>query len=903
MTGFLFRLPLALVSMLSDIRTVLGVFLSDARRHKLVTFTTLVGIAIGVAVVVAIRLSSEAALRNFKATHTSLTGTASHQITGVEPLPAARLAELRRSPAVEAIQPVIDASLIVLGVVDASGTEARLGEGDGDEPPMTLLDVAPDDRPHVVQLIGLDPFFSTPFLDFGPPAQRSTTDADPRVGQLFDRLLTEPGFALVPRADLVDLGIPDGGVLRCSGPIGEVLVTCAPIPSTWSGLGSEEGDDDSASGKRKGGTTPLAIVDIATAQELLGLGDRVLRFDLMLAREGDGKITASTEAAVPVLAGELLERAGRRGERADSMTYAFRSNLLALGFLAVLVGAFLVFNMAQFAVTRRRPLLGKLRCLGCRASTVRTATLLEAGVFGLVGGLLGLLAGRLLASAMVDDVALTVSTLYGFIETPTPTLDPLTAIGAVLVAIASAVGATWVPASSAARTPPVLVATGAMRETATHPLVPLGFLALAALALLPTFGGIVLPASAVLLLLLGVATSLPLLLGALVKHPPKNVLLNLAAGRIQRSLARTGGAAGALVMPIAMTLGIAIMIGSFQREVARWVGSALSADIYVKPLWAELAPHSTALSDDIVAALEELEGVEAVDLLRYLEHRAGSTSFRVVGSRMDEALHADSLRLLEGTREEAFAGLEAGNVLISEPLANRASLGPGDTLLLETRSGPRDVLISGVFQDFSYDRGYALMEASHYIGTFGDTGVVGAALNVEPDVDVDALQASLQDRFPDAVFTATRAIRENVMVAFDNTFAITYVLQGISTALAWVGVLTGLLCLHLERKHELGVLRAIGSTTKRIFGLLITEALIIVGVAGLVAVPTGAALAWILVDIVNVRSFGWSFPMVFDFAEIASVLALSLGAAGLAGLVPWLLVRKENIAQLLGGGS
>lgn len=881
-----------------DIRTVLGVFLSDARRHELVTVTTLVGIAIGVAVVVAIRLSSEAALRNFKATHTSLTGTATHEITGVEPMAAARLVDLRRVDAVEAVQPVVEASLVVLGVVDAAGAERRLGEGDGEEVPATLLDVAPDDRPHVVRIIGLDPFLSPAFVDFGPPTQR---EPDPRAAALFDRLLVDPGFALLPRGDLVDLGIPDGGTLRCLGPDGEKLLTCAPIPSSWSNLGGDDDAPDDAA--PKGGTMPLAIVDLATAQELLGLGARVTRYDLILAREPNGAITQQTEAAVPLRDGELLDRAGRRGERADSMTYAFRSNLLALGFLAVLVGAFLVFNMAQFAVTRRRPLLGKLRCLGCRAAAVRNATLLEAGVFGLVGGLLGLLGGRLLAAAMVDDVALTVSTLYGFIETPTPTLDPLTAAAALGVAIFAAVGATWVPARSAARTPPVLVAAGSMRETPGSPWAPVVFLTLAGLALVPTAGGIVLPAGAVLLLLLGVATSLPLLLSALVKHPPKNVLLNLAAGRIQRSLARTGGAAGALVMPIAMTLGIAIMIGSFQREVSRWVGSSLSADIYVKPLWAELAPTTAALPVETVAALEELDGVRSVDLLRYLEHRAGSTTFRVVGSRMNRESHADTLRLLEGSRDAAFDGLAAGHVLISEPLANRTRKGPGDALTLETKSGPRDVPIDGVFQDFSYDRGYALMEEGHYIDTFGDTGVVGAALNVEADTDADALQAALQARFPKAVFTATRKIRENVMVAFDNTFAITYVLQAISTALAWVGVLTGLLCLHLERKHELGVLRALGSTTKKVFGLLLTEAVIIVGVAGLVAVPTGAALAWILVEIVNVRSFGWSFPMVFDLAEIASVLALSLGAAGLAGLVPWLLVRNTKIAQLLGGNQ
>jgi putative ABC transport system permease protein len=843
---------------------VLGVLLREARSHRMPTAATLLGVAAGVAVVVAIHLASAAALNSFQQTYGTLAGAATHQITAVQPMPAARLVELFEHEDVLAVQPVVESTVVLPERAEAAPSRMDRAAG-----------------PRTLRVVGLDPFLAAPFLGRWPADEQPP----PGGAGVFERFMTEPGFALVDRIDLPRLGLGDGGALTVRGPAGDSRLTCHAVDGGWSG------------GR---GTMPIALVDLATAQELFGLDDGILRYDLILAEGEDGRDVA---AGIPLREGEVLERPERRGERASTLTLAFRANLLALGFLAVLVGAFLVFNMAQFAVTRRRTLLGKLRCLGCPARSLLSATLLEAGVLGLAGGVLGVLGGRLLASALVDGVALTVSTLYGYIETPVPGLDALTVAGGLALAVATSVAATWAPARSAARTPPVLVAGGVVREPLVRWPVPLAFALVSAACLLPPRGGLVLQALAVVSLLLSVATLVPLVLGFVVRHPPHGTVLSLAMGRLQRSLARTGATAGALVMPIAMTVGITVMIGSFEREVKVWVDATIGADVYVKPMFQELSPWTAQLDDALLDELEILPGVEGVDLLRGSEVRRGDSSFLVAGSRLSSLERKAGLRVLQGAEDDIYDRLRAGAVIITEPLHRKTGLGAGDELVLEGRSGPRAFPIAAVFQDFSFDRGYALLDDVHYLEHFGETGVRNAALVLAPGVDADAVSADLAARFPQAEFSTTRVIHENVMKAFDNTFRVTWALQAIAAALALVGVLTGLLCLHLERRQELGVLRSLGSTHRTIGRLLLAEAMILVGVAVALSLPVGAVLAWILIEVVNVRSFGWSFPMAFAWSDIGGVLGLAVLAAALAGVVPWLMVRRARIAQLLQGAG
>lgn len=835
---------------LRKLLTVLGVLLADARAHRLQTLTTCAGIAVGVAVVVAIRVSSESALSHFRDTVTHVTGIATHELHGAGPLPAARLTELMATPGVVAVQPIVASNLVL-----------QLGE----------------DRARPIRLVGIDPFLSAPFLQLD-----DDTVAAASAEGLFERLLREPDLVLMAASTLAQSDFPDGGVLPARGPEGPVRLVAHPL--------------DSAS--LATGEPPIALADLATAQDLLGLGELVTRFDLIL----DDELAADTSGLV-LRPGERLQKPATRGERAETMTDAFRTNLQCLGYLAVLVGAFLAFNMAQFAVVRRRPLLGRLRCLGTSARTVLWAVLFEAGCLGLLGSAIGLGLGLLMAQQMVDGVSRTVSTLYGYIETPVPHLDLLTAALALGVGTLAAMAATWAPARSAARTSPAVVAG---RTHAPSPLVsrtvPLLLAGLGGLLLLPRDSAVVLPSLTVLVWLLATATAMPHVLGWLLRWPVRRPVLALAFGRIQRSLGRTGSAAGALAMPLAMTIAILVMVGSFRAEVTAWSGSVLGADIYVKPLFQELHGDTARVPPALLDDLAGLPEVTAVDRLRITEQPRGSTSFLVAGSPMEAARARKSMRVLAGGGIDALLDrMDAGDALISESLASRLELAPGDVLQLDGRDGRIPVPVAGVFQDFSWDRGYALLSEKRFLSLYEDPGVRNAALLLAPDVDVETFGRELAARAGDVEFRTVEVLRVEVLKAFNDTFAITYVLQGISTALALIGILTAVLCLHLERRSELGVLRALGARQKTVGQLLVAEALVLLGVAGAVAVPVGLALSWVLVSVVNTRSFGWSFPMLIEVGPVAGLLGMALVAGLFAGCVPWWMVRRAPVADLLEG--
>jgi putative ABC transport system permease protein len=145
------------------------------------------------------------------------------------------------------------------------------------------------------------------------------------------------------------------------------------------------------------------------------------------------------------------------------------------------------------------------------------------------------------------------------------------------------------------------------------------------------------------------------------------------------------------------------------------------------------------------------------------------------------------------------------------------------------------------------------------------------------------------------------ALRADVLAVFDQAFAITGALQLLTAIVAFIGVLSALLALQLERAHELGVMRAIGMTVRQLRGLVLLETGLMGAVAGLLALPTGFALALILIFIINRRSFGWTLQLQVSPALLAQALLLAVLAALLAGLYPAYRMGRLLAAEALRG--
>jgi putative ABC transport system permease protein len=181
------------------------------------------------------------------------------------------------------------------------------------------------------------------------------------------------------------------------------------------------------------------------------------------------------------------------------------------------------------------------------------------------------------------------------------------------------------------------------------------------------------------------------------------------------------------------------------------------------------------------------------------------------------------------------------------------------------------------------------LAADVYRRWWDDQSLTALALYVAPGSDVDAVQRDLQKALAplqQLLVRPNRALRADVLVVFDRTFAITGALQLLATLVAFVGILSALLSLQLEKQRELGILRSIGLTAQQLWGLVFLETGLMGAVAGLLAMPTGFAVSLILVYIINSRSFGWTLQMRLDALPFALALAVAVVAALLAGIYP-----------------
>jgi putative ABC transport system permease protein len=254
--------------------------------------------------------------------------------------------------------------------------------------------------------------------------------------------------------------------------------------------------------------------------------------------------------------------------------------------------------------------------------------------------------------------------------------------------------------------------------------------------------------------------------------------------------------------------------------------------------------------------------------------------------------------LVAGSPETVWQAFEAGGaVIISEPLAYRYRLGVGDRLVLDTDQGPQTFPIAGVFLDYGSEHGRILIHRHTYDVHWNDRVVNSSAVYAEPGVDPSVLRQRLEHTVGSLqalVLRDNRHIQEHTLAVFDRTFTITRVLRLLAVTVAFVGVLSALMAMQLERAREFAILRATGMTSAEIARLVSLETSFMGLAAGLFAIPVGLLLAAVLIFVINRRAFGWTLPYQVDPWILVQAVVLALFAALLAGIYPsWRMARSR----------
>jgi len=832
-----------------------------SRRHPWQSLLMVAGIALGVAVIVAIDLANESAERAFALSTRAVVGRATHEIgggpSGVDPDVYRRL----RRAGVRAVAPLISAYV----------TSAALGGA-------------------TLELLGVDPFAEAPFRPYLDPRRAGTGDE-----------LTE--FLAVPNTVALGAGVAREHGLAAGDHI-ELEVGGRPKIVA---IGALLDSDDALTRRALAG---LVLCDIATAQELTGR--RTLdRIDLVLPADDDAA-RARIEGLLD--ARTQLRPVGVRTGTAREMTAAFQTNLRALSLLALVVGMFLIFNTMTFAVVQRRALYGTLRCLGATRAEVFGAVCAEAALIGLVATAAGILLGIVLGQSAVAMVTQTINDLYFVVTVRGMQIAPASVLkGAAVGLIATVAAAAW-PAREAAGVSPAAALSRSLLEHKTRRGVRraavsgvlLG-LAGALLLAVPT-NNLVVAFAALFLIVMGFALLAPLattwLMLAVAPFTGRvwGVLGRAAPRAVVSALSRTSVAVAALMVAIAVTVGLGVMIRSFRATVQTWLDQTLHGDVYISAPSAGTT-DTEPLAPGVLDALSGVAGVERVDVVRSTRVESTQGPLAVTAFSRPPVDRAGLFLSADGTPAELAAALRAGGALVTEPLANRLALPRrGAQLTLYTDGGPRTVPVVGVYRDYASSQGFVALDLGIYRQWWRDDSVSAAALILRETSGVERLASELRSRLAALQrleVRPNRALRAEVFAVFDRAFAITNALLFLAATVAGLGVLGALMAMQLERQHELGILRAVGVTSRQLAGRILLETGLMGGAAGLLAMPTGALLAAILVYIINRRAFGWTLQLQLEWGPFAQAFCLAVAAALLAGLPPAWRMERTRPAEAL----
>jgi putative ABC transport system permease protein len=598
----------------------------------------------------------------------------------------------------------------------------------------------------------------------------------------------------------------------------------------------------------------------------------------------------------------------QRQARAEGLLAAFRLNLTALSLISLVVGFFLVHTSTQAALVRRRAEFGVLRSTGATRRQVLALILGEVALLGAAGVAVGLPLGVWVARHNVGMVSASITNLYLLNEIERLDIPPLLLAGAAALGLAAAAAGALGPAlDTVRRDVRALLAAITLHEQAgarALPALGLGVLVLAAaLGWYAIWGRAVRPAGFVLALAV---------VGAVPLAAPWFVQAAARAARVRRfgaafaikslgvRLQTTSFAVSSLAIAVAMMVGITVMIGSFRDTVALWLASSLRADVYVTtPSWRG-AGAGGALDPATVAALDALPGVRAADRLRGFTAWDGERRIAVGGVDMDLPGGEARFPLLSGDPTAVMAAARAGAVIISEPLSRKARIGAGDSLALVTPGGVVRFPVAGVYYDYATEIGAAAMDLRTMARAFGPGAVNSMALYLEPGVDPERAMDEIRARLPGVTLNlrSNRSLRAEALRIFDQTFAVTRLLQVIALLVAVTGITLTLLILARERAAELAVYRAAGATRRQVFGIFVAKGvgLAVMGLAG--GAVAGAALAAILIFTINRDWFGWTIQIATPWATLAQGYAAILAAAVAASAYPALRAGATPVADL-----
>lgn len=643
----------------------------------------------------------------------------------------------------------------------------------------------------------------------------------------------------------------------------------------------------------------VLVTDIGIAQRILHRPGQVSR--LLIAPQSIGP-------AVPLqdVAGDLLERVAPTDESSlERLTDSFHLNLTAFGFLSFAVGLFIVNSAIGLTFEQRLPMLRTLRACGVSSVTLNAVMVIELVALALAAGLAGLLAGSLIAAALLPNVAASLHGLYGAQIADHLVLKPAWWIAGFAMSIGGTLAAAFASFVKLRRLS-LLDAAQPYAWKQTQQAWLRWQSAIAALIFVAGVAALIFGSSlgagfTVLgALMLGAALALPALLALLLWAGerctaawwPQRPIAKWFWADSRQQLSGLSLALMALLLALAVNVGVGTMVGSFRVTFLTWLDGRLTADLY-------LNAATEAQAADIKAWLDQrLEPVTILPAAR------SETTWRDAPVELfglaDHAATAARWPLLDAA-PGAWKAIRTGDAaFVSEQLARRSGIKLNDTLHLPTPQGDWPVKVAGIYADYGNPKGQVAVDVAALLRHFPHIPQTRFAL-LAPQAALPELAAALRNRFhlSDRQLADQSAVKAESRQIFERTFAVTAALNTFTLGVAAIALLTSLLTLSAARLPQLAPLWAIGMTLPRLTLIELAKTMALALITAILAIPLGLLVGWCLLAVVNVRAFGWRLPLQTFPLQLMELVGIAMAAALLATAIPMRRLFRMPPAALI----
>jgi putative ABC transport system permease protein len=837
------------------------------RQNPLRLCLTILGVAFGVAIFVAIRVTNLSTLRAFAETVDAISGRTQLHIVG-------EIGSLDQSlyPRVRSTSGLAAAVPVVTGYAVAEPWEGEL-----------LL------------VLGIDIL-----LDRDVREYRIVASED--VDRESLRLLLDPDALFVSETFVQRHGLGLGSPVPLLTPRGRQEYVIR-------GLLAPEGPARALGGN-------FVVMDLGAAQLAFEKAGKLDRIDLALQPGVDvGVMQAALQARLGH--GVKVERPSFRNATVEKMLRSFQVNLTALSMIALFVGMFLIYNTLSSAVVERRKDIAILRAVGAGRGAIARVFLVEGLLVGIIGTLVGIPLGVLLSRLTLHIVSHTLVTLFLVVAIERLMISPSIVLTALGIGLGASLVAVAMPIREAIRVQPVeglalAQYQGRPRRSLVRLFAPwiawliVGYLFtwmrpvgdmplfgyLSAFAVLCGFS-LLMPAA-----ILGLTWTLRPMLCGLFRAEGE-----VATENLQSALSRNAVAAASLMTGVAMVVSVAIMVSSFKRTVYTWVDQTVQSDLVISAADPSSGLSTVTLPASFVRELAAIDGILEVDALRSLSIPFQGRQIILNVADLDVFGRYTDYPFLDGERDQVFTEVVShDSVIVSENFSYRFAVQRGDGVTLPTPEGPRSFRVAGVSLDYSSDQGTVVM---HW-GTFGkywtERVVDTIGVFLRPGASLEAVAAEIKQRFGHShrlFLFSNQDFKAEIYQLIDQSFVITYALEIIAIIVGIMGIATALYTAVLERRRETSVLRALGALRRQIQKIILLES----GLLGLLGVVVGtlcgACLSVILVYIINRQSFGWTLRLTFPAWTLAANLGLIFLAALAAGIWPAHQAAKVRLTETL----